>query len=147
MSEYRQQDRTDTVHHLQNQPLTPVMVKRLLRELLERLESLEGSESDEEAEVERADPGGGRCSLHGLWISAITGVAFQLEPHHDQSESNVLRVQVVDAGSVPHTPTGTQFITSQWAGTAQVSTESPTTISIILQEKLTVRKCLQELLV
>ena len=68
----------DQVRLLQHQPLTPGVVKNLLRELLDRLEGAENGVQPSSGE----EP---RCSLHGLWLSAITGVAFQLEPAAEHS--------------------------------------------------------------
>lgn len=136
-SQYRQ-NQIEDVHLLQNQQLTPAIVKNLLRELLEKLELADTSGGSTQ-EIERIGSEN-RCSLHGIWISAISGVAFELQPLQLEGIHNILNVQVVEAGMGSRTETS--FITNKWTGTAQVSTESPTTISLILQEKVMVRKCL-----
>jgi len=75
---------------MEHNALTPQVVKRLLKDLLDRLEAMEnGGQTQIMQGRNYAETGESRCALHGTWISAISGVAFELET---SSEPNVLKV-------------------------------------------------------
>lgn len=113
-------------------PVTPAEIKKMLRELLERLDMMEVMEQSKPQQTER-------CTLNGLWLSTVTGVGIQLEPMSDHD----LSLKVIDfseRNSNSNDQDNTEpLITSEWTGRAVVSTESATTISIVLQEKWIVR--------